>query len=306
MSDEIVGEVGGHRPVLADEVTFLLRPRRGGWIVDGTVGMGGHSERLLESGGAAVRVLGLDADPEALRRAGQRLARFGDRARLCRGSFRRITALAAEAGVAEAAAILLDLGLSSYQLDESGRGFSFQTDEALDMRFDPSAGPTAAELLNRLPGDELARIIFEYGEERHARRIARRIAERRQRTPLARTQDLVAAVKDAVPRGAWPERRHVATRTFQAIRMAVNGEVEALTEALPQAASMLARGGRFGVISFHSGEDRIVKRSFRSLEHEGGYAVIEPAPIEPTTDEVRLNPRARSAKLRVIERAEAA
>jgi 16S rRNA (cytosine1402-N4)-methyltransferase len=306
VSEELGGEEGGHLPVLADEVTFLLRPRRGGWIVDGTVGMGGHSERLLEDADAAVRLLGLDTDPEALRRAGQRLARFGDRASLRRGSFRRLAALAAEAGVAEAAAILLDLGLSSYQLDESGRGFSFQGDEALDMRFDPSAGPTAAELLNRLPGEELARIIFEYGEERHARRIARRIAERRQRAPIARTQDLVAAVKDAVPRAAWPHRRHVATRTFQAIRMAVNGEVEALTEALPQAASLLARGGRFGVISFHSGEDRIVKRSFRSLEHEGGYAVIEPAPIEPSTDEVRHNPRARSAKLRVIERAEAA
>jgi 16S rRNA (cytosine1402-N4)-methyltransferase len=268
--------------------------------------MGGHAERLLEAGDVRIRLLGLDADPEALRRARARLARFGDRVVLRHGSFRHLAAFAAEARIGEAAAILLDLGLSSYQLDESARGFSFQGDEVLDMRFDPSQGPTAAELINRLPREELARIIFEYGEERHARRIARRIAERRQREPLARTEDLVAAVKDAVPRAAWPRRIHVATRTFQAIRMAVNDEARALAEALPQAAALLARGGRFGVISFHSGEDRIVKRSFRVLQHEGGYTELEPSPIQASADEVLHNPRARSAKLRVLERLEAA
>jgi len=306
-----VSEVGdrearAHLPVLADEVTFLLRPRRGGWVVDGTVGMGGHAERLLEADDVRVRLLGLDADPEALRRAQQRLARFGDRVVLRHGSFRHLAALAADARIEEAAAILLDLGLSSYQLDESARGFSFHGDEALDMRFDPSRGPTAADLLNGLSREELARVIFEYGEERHARRIARRIAERRQRGPLARTGDLVAAVKDAVPRAAWPRRIHVATRTFQAIRMAVNDEALALTEALPQAASLLARGGRFGVISFHSGEDRIVKRSFRFLQQEGGYVELEPSPVQPGADEILYNARARSAKLRVLERLEAA
>ena len=306
MCDEDGREAHAHLPVLADEVTFLLRPRRRGWVVDGTVGMGGHTERLLEASDDAVRVLGLDADPEALRRAGRRLARFGDRVVLSHGSFRRLAELAAAAGVDEAASILLDLGLSSYQLDESGRGFSFQGDEALDMRFDPSAGPTAADLLNRLPQEELARIIFEYGEERHARRIARRIADGRRRAALARTPDLVAAVRDAVPRAAWPRRRHVATRTFQAIRMAVNDEAQALMETLPQAAALLARGGRFGVISFHSGEDRIVKRSFRSLQHEGSYVELDPSPVEPAADEIHDNPRARSAKLRVLERREAA
>jgi 16S rRNA (cytosine1402-N4)-methyltransferase len=299
-------EARAHLPVLADEVTFLLRPRHGGWVVDGTVGMGGHAERLLEAGDGRTRVLGLDADPEALRRAAERLARFGDRVVLRHGSFRHLAALAAEARIGEAAAVLFDLGLSSYQLDESARGFSFQGDEVLDMRFDPTRGPTAADLLNRLSGEELARIIFEYGGERHARRIARRIAERRQRAPLARTEDLVAAVKDAVPRAAWPRRIHVATRTFQAIRMAVNDEAPALTEALPQAASLLARGGRFGVISFHSGEDRIVKRSFRLLQQGGGYVELEPSPVQPGADEVLHNPRARSAKLRVLERLEAA
>jgi len=256
----------------------------------------------MERGAGRTRLLGVDADSEALRRAAARLARFGDRIVLRQGSFRGLGSIAAEAGIAAATAILFDLGMSSYQLDESGRGFSFQHDEELDMRFDPATGPTAADLLNRLPVEELARIIFEYGEERHARRIARGIDDRRQRAPLTRTADLVGVVKGAVPRAAWPRRLHVATRTFQAIRIAVNDEMQALTEALPQAASLLAPGGRFGVISFHSGEDRIVKRSFRTLSQEGGYVDLEPAPIEATADEIQGNPRARSAKLRVIER----
>ena len=253
-----------HLPVLVDEVTFLLRPRRGGWVVDGTIGMGGHAERLLDADDGA-RLLGIDRDPEALRRAGQRLARFAGRVVLRHGSFRQLAALAHEAGVGEAAAIVLDLGLSSYQLEDSGRGFSFQNDEALDMRFDPTRGRTAAELLDSLTPDEICRVLREYGEERHARRIARRIAERRRLSPLRTTADLVAVVKGAVPRAAWSRRIHVATRTFQAVRMAVNDEALALTEALPQAAALLGRGGRLGVISFHSGEDRIVKRSFRLL-----------------------------------------
>jgi 16S rRNA (cytosine1402-N4)-methyltransferase len=299
-------EKPAHLPVLIDEVTFLLRPRRGGWVVDGTIGMGGHAEHLLEAGRSDTRLLGVDRDPEALRRAGQRLARFGDRVVLRHGSFRELAALAADAGVSAAGAILLDLGLSSYQLDESGRGFSFARDEALDMRFDPTRGPTAADLLNSLSRDEIGRLLVELGDERHARRIARRIDERRRRAPLRTTADLVAAVKEAVPRAAWPRRIHVATRTFQAVRMAVNEEAETLAEALPRAASLLERGGRLGVISFHSGEDRIVKRSFRSLEEGGEYAGLRPAPLEPGPGEVKDNPRARSAKLRVLERLEAA
>jgi len=170
------------------------------------------------------------------------------------------------------------------------------------MRFDRSGGETAAQLLARLPEAELARIIFEYGGEPRARRIAREIVTRRKRTPLRTTSDLVAAVKAAVPRRAWPRARHVATRTFQALRMAVNEEVEALTEALPRAAGLLAPGGRLGVISFHSGEDRIVKRAFLSLAR-GPYAMLEPAPLTPCHEERRMNPRCRSAKLRVLERA---
>ena len=298
-------EEAAHLPVLADEVTFLLRPRRGGWVVDGTIGMGGHAERLLEAGDETTRLLGIDGDPEALSRAGRRLARFGGRVTLRPGSFRDLGAHARAAGIGEAQAILLDLGLSSYQLEESGRGFSFQRDEPLDMRFDPARGATAAELLSRLGQEELARILVEYGEERHARRIARRIVEARTRSSLARTGDLVAAVKQAVPRAAWSRRIHVATRTFQALRMAVNDEPRALAEALPEAAGLLALGGRLGVIAFHSGEDRIVKRAFRSLA-ASGFAELEPSPLRAGAEETHDNPRARSARLRVLERLEAA
>ena len=284
--------------MLVDEVVFLLRPRDGGWVIDATVGMGGHAEAILSAGGSSVSLLGLDTDREALARAGERLAPFRDRVALAHSSFRDLARAAAEQGIDRARAILLDLGLSSWQLEQSGRGFSFQGDEPLDMRLDPSTGETVAALVNRLPEPELARLIFEYGEEPHARRIARAIVRRR---PLARTGDLVAAVRGAVPRAAWPRRLHVATRTFQALRMAVNDELGALRQALAQAPVLLAPAGRLGVISFHSGEDRIVKQTFRALE-PAGFAELEPSPRQPTDDEVRENPRARSAKLRVLER----
>ena len=284
--------------MLADEVAFLLRPRGEGWVIDATVGMGGHAEAILSASDASVRLLGLDVDPEALARAGARLASFGDRVRLVRSSFRDLAQAAGAHGIDSTRSILLDLGVSSWQLEQSGRGFSFQGDEPLDMRLDPRVGETAAAFVNRLPEAELARVIFEYGEEPHARRIARAIVRRR---PLRRTGDLVAAVRAAVPRAAWPRRLHVATRTFQALRMAVNDEPGALRQALAQAPALLAAGGRLGVIAFHSGEDRIVKQTFRALE-SAGFAELEPSPRQPADDEVRENPRARSAKLRVLER----
>lgn len=260
--------------------------------------MGGHAEAMLGTTATDVRLLGLDRDPEALRRAAERLARFADRVRLTHGNFRDIAEVAAAHQVTEARAIVLDLGVSSWQIDDSGRGFTFQADQPLDMRLDPTTGEPAAALLNRLPEAELARILFEYGEEVHARRIAREIVRRR---PLATTGQLVDAVRRAVPRKAWPRRLHVATKTFQAVRMAVNDETGALRQALPHAAALLDTGARLGVISFHSGEDRIVKQTFRALR-SAGYAELEPSPLTPGADEVRANPRARSAKLRVLER----
>jgi 16S rRNA (cytosine1402-N4)-methyltransferase len=284
--------------VLVDEVAFLLRPRGEGWVIDATVGMGGHAEAILSHNAPSVRLLGLDVDREALARASARLAPFGDRVRLAHASFRDLAGAAAAEAIHGARSILLDLGVSSWQLEQSGRGFSFQGDEPLDMRLDASVGETAAALLNRLSEAELARLLFEYGEEPHARRIARVIVRRR---PLQRTGDLVAAVRAAVPRAAWPRRLHVATKTFQAVRMAVNDEPGALRQALAQAPQLLAAGGRLGVIAFHSGEDRIVKQTFRALE-PAGFAELEPSPRQPADDEVRENPRARSAKLRVLER----
>jgi 16S rRNA (cytosine1402-N4)-methyltransferase len=260
--------------------------------------MGGHAEAVLRTSGEDVRLLGADVDPEALVRSRARLAPFGDRVVLVRANFRDLPRVAAEHGVVEARALLLDLGVSSYQLDESGRGFTFQADEPLDMRLDPEPGRTAAALVNDADERELARILFEHGGERFARRIARAIVRRR---PLRTTGDLVAAVRAAVPREAWPRRTHVATRTFQALRIAVNDETGALRQTLQEIPGLLAVGGRLGVISFHSGEDRIVKQAFRALA-AARFAELEPSPLTPGDDEVRANPRARSAKLRVLER----
>jgi len=260
--------------------------------------MGGHAEAILERSGEDVRLLGLDRDPEAVDRARARLGPYAERVRLRHATFADVADVAAEEGVTAARSILLDLGVSSYQLDEAGRGFSFSADEPLDMRLDPTSRPTAAALLNELPEAELARIIFEYGDERYARRIARAIVRRR---PLTTTGDLVAAVRAAVPRAAWSPRRHVATRTFQAIRMAVNDEQGALRRALQQTPALLAPRGRLGIIAFHSGEDRIVKQTFRTLARQG-FAELEPSPLMPGDDEVRANARARTARLRVLER----
>jgi 16S rRNA (cytosine1402-N4)-methyltransferase len=291
-----------HRPVLRDAVVQWLTPRSpDGWIVDGTVGLAGHAAALLTEAPGA-RLLGLDRDAGTLALASARLAPFGPRVVLRHADFRHLATEAAACGIDGAEAILLDLGLSSHQLARSGRGFSFQADEPLDMRFDVQQRRTAADLLRTTPEPELASILAAYGEEPAARRIARRLVAARERAPITSTRTLAELVFGAIPPHRRPRRIHPATRTFQALRIAVNDELGALEAALPQGAALLAPRGRFGVIAFHSLEDRLVKRAFRRFAAESGFRLATPKPIAPGDDEVRDNPRARSAKFRVLER----
>ncbi|HEV8675226.1 MAG TPA: 16S rRNA (cytosine(1402)-N(4))-methyltransferase RsmH [Methylomirabilota bacterium] len=291
-----------HRPVLRDTVLHWLTPLPvGAWIVDGTVGLAGHAAALLEHATES-RLLGLDRDATTLELAARRLAPFGARVVLRHADFRDIAHEAAACGVEVAHAILFDLGLSSYQLAHSGRGFSFQTDERLDMRFDTRQPLTAADLLRTTPEPDLARLLATYGEEPAARRIARRIVAARGRAPLTTTRALADLVVAAIPPHRRPRRIHPATRTFQALRIAVNDELGSLEAALPRAADLLAPRGRFGVIAFHSLEDRLVKRAFRRFAAEPGFRLATPKPVRPSADEVHDNPRARSARLRVLER----
>jgi 16S rRNA (cytosine1402-N4)-methyltransferase len=291
-----------HRPVLRDEVVGWLTPAAtDGWIVDGTVGLAGHSASLLDAAGDA-RLLGLDRDAETLALAAERLAPFGARVVLRHADFRHLATEAAACGIEAAHAILLDLGLSSYQLAQSGRGFSFQADEPLDMRFDVRQTLTAAELLRTTDEPELAHLLTTYGEEPAARRIARRLVAARARAPIVTTRGLAELVSSAMPPHRRSRRLHPATLTFQALRIAVNDELGSLEAALPQGAQLLAPRGRFGVISFHSLEDRLVKRAFRRFAAEDGFRVATPKPIRAAEAELRINPRARSARLRVLER----
>ncbi len=293
-----------HAPVLVDEVVSWLAPvSPGAWIVDGTVGLGGHAAALLSQAPES-RLLGLDRDAETLVLAARRLAPFGDRCLLRHADFRHLDAEARACGAAPAHAVLLDLGLSSFQLEQSGRGFSFQRDEPLDMRFDTRQPLTVAELLRRTPESELAGIIYEFGEEPAARRIARRVVEARARAPIQTTRQLADLVASAIPPRRRGRRIHPATRTFQALRIAVNDELESIETALSQGAELLAPGGRFGVIAFHSLEDRLVKGAFRRLS-QSGWRALTRKPLRPGDDEVHSNPRARSARLRVLERGSA-
>ena len=295
-----------HIPVLVREVLAYLEPRPGGVYLDCTVGVGGHTEAILQAAGGTIRLIGIDRDPEALAVAAERLQPFGDRVELVHGNYRELPRLASALNLTEVSGVLFDLGVSSLQLDDPGRGFSFNLEGPLDMRMDRSrGGPTARELLHHLSAEGLAEIIRRYGEERSARRIARRIVEERKRKPLTTTRELAEVVGRAIPRRFWPRRIHPATRTFQALRIAVNEELEGLEGALESAARLLRPGGRICVIAFHSLEDRVVKRLFRRLKAPGaapGLRILTPRPITPGAAEVARNPRSRSAKLRVAER----
>ena len=304
----------GHHPVLLRETIEFLAVERGGLFVDCTVGLGGHSEAILQTSDA--RVLGIDRDEGALELARKRLAKFGGRFRAVHADFRELTRVLATAKVRVVRGILADLGVSSLQLDSPSRGFSFRHEAPLDMRLDQSSGETAAELLGRLSEVEIARLIFEYGEERRSRRIARRIVERREAgRPIQTTTELAELVERAI--GGKQRRIHPATRTFQALRIAVNRELEGLDRFVVDAIDSLEPHGRLAVISFHSLEDRIIKRTLLKLSGRcqcpprtpqcscGARKAIEimtRRPVTPNEIEITENPRARSAKLRVAAR----
>jgi 16S rRNA (cytosine1402-N4)-methyltransferase len=300
----ISGEGNGawhHFPVMVDEVLTLLQPERGGTFVDCTVGLGGHTEALLAAG--AERVVGLDRDPAALAHAAQRLEKWSDRIVLVHADYRTLERVLDERSVRDVSGVLADLGVSSFQLDAPGRGFSFRRDEPLDMRMDPTAGITAADLVARLEEAELADVIYRYGEERYSRRIARAIVDARARQPLRTTGELASVVRRAIRTKGW-QRLDPATRTFQALRIKVNEELEGLDRFLKAAAARLQLNARLAVIAFHSLEDRIVKQTFQALAgaEDTRFAIVTKRPLTPAETEVGRNPRARSAKLRGIER----
>jgi 16S rRNA (cytosine1402-N4)-methyltransferase len=290
-----------HIPVLRAEVLQHLRPEPGGVFVDCTVGLGGHASALLAAG--ATRLVGLDRDPAALEQARLTLEPWRDAVTLVHADYRDLDAVLAAQGITTIDGGLADLGVSSMQFDSPGRGFSFQRDEPLDMRMDTSAGETVAELLARVREEELANVIFQYGEERFSRRIARVIVEQRAVQPIDTTGRLATLVRRAIPRRGY-SRIDPATRTFQALRIWVNRELEGLDGFLATAVGRLRAGARLAVITFHSLEDRIVKHTFRALAQGEArvVTVLTKKPIVAGPDEVEANPRARSAKLRVAER----
>lgn len=309
-SEPAPGCMDYHVPVLADEVVTFLRPAPGILFLDGTLGGGGHAERLLQAG---ARVIGLDRDAEALAFATERLAPFAHRLTVRQANYADAPAVLDELGIDRIGGALIDIGVSSHQLDTPERGFSMLHDGPLDMRMGADAPRTAADIINHESPEELVRIFREYGEEQAANRIASHLVKLRQITPFETTGQLADAVSDVVPRSG---RRHPATRVFQALRIAVNDELGSLQRGLEAISSRLARGARFGVITFHSLEDRIVKRYFRHRSSEWIdrpewpepkrnpdhiFRLLTPHPIDPCPDEVEANPRARSAKLRIVE-----
>ena len=281
------------------EVLEHLEPSRGGLFIDCTVGLGGHARALLEGG--ASRLIGLDRDPAAVAAARSALSGFGVRVDVVHADYRRLNGVLDERGVTKADGVLVDLGVSSMQLDAPDRGFSFRQDAPLDMRMDTTAGPTAAEAIREVDERTLADVIYEFGEERHSRRVARAIVAARVQAPIETTGRLADIVRRAIPRKGY-SRIDPATRTFQAIRIWVNRELEGLDAFLGDAARRLAVDGRMVVITFHSLEDRIAKHTLRALQNEDfGLRIRTKRPMVPGEAEVERNPRARSAKLRAAE-----
>ena len=289
-----------HIPVLANEVIELLNLKPGDNAVDCTLGGGGHAGMILEKTEPDGKLLGIDTDPKKLSELQAEFdGSFPNRVTFVHGNFRELEKIVHERGFKNIRAILIDLGFSSLQMDDASRGFSFQEDGPLDMRLDPTTGPTAADLLNTAPEEDLANKIWEYGEERQARAIAKQIIKTRKAHPYTNTKDLVSTVLPFYGKFKW-SRRHPATKAFQAMRMWVNDELGNLEFVIPQAMNVLDTGGRLAIISFHSLEDRIIKWKFRDLKKEGRAEILTKKPIVAEYEDVKANPRARSAKLRVI------
>ena len=293
------GSQADHRPVMTRQVLSYLLPLQGRDYIDATVGLGGHAEATMQASQPHSRLLGLDADPSAIARAASRLEGFGDRVTLKTANFSGMSDAARAAGFSNASGVLMDLGFSSAQIKDPGRGFSFQAEGPLDMRYDQRSGFSAKDAIARLSEKELADVIYQFGGERRSRRIARHVVSRRGKAPFETTTDLAQTVARAVrpSRG----RIHPATRTFQALRIYVNDELENLRLGLQAALEILDAGGRLVVLSFHSLEDRIVKNFVRTAQREGVLRVLTPKPLRPDENERRSNPRSRSARLRAAE-----
>ena len=309
--------MAGHVSVLLDECIKYLDIKPDGIYVDGTLGLGGHSSEIAKRLGEGGRLIAIDRDLASIERASARLAPWADRVTIVHGNFRDVAAILDEQGVPAVDGMLFDLGVSSPQLDDGQRGFSYMQDAPLDMRMDPSDNVDAWFIVNRWPEEKIARILHDYGDERYAKRIASAIVARRQEKEIETTLELVDVIKSAMPAAALREKQHPAKRSFQAIRIAVNDELSAVSQMMETAPDRLKPGGRLCVISFHSLEDRIIKNAIH--ERENGCTCPREAPvctcgfvqtlrsvtrkpITPTGEEIELNPRSRSAKLRVAER----
>ena len=290
-----------HNPVMADEVIQFLHPSPGEIVLDATIGCGGHSALILNHIKPDGILIGVDRDSETLKFTQEELKQFSNILRLSHNNFRDIDKILSGLEIGEIDAALFDLGISSYQLDKKGRGFSFTDEESLDMRMDVSSGPSAYEIVNRVKREDLERIIRDFGEERHFRRITRFIIEARQSKPIESSLELTEIIKRAVGRFYRAQRINPATRTFQGIRIAVNEELRNIEEALSKTVRLLRSGGRICVISFHSLEDRIVKNKFKEFKSEGLGEIVTKKPVTPRDEEKKENPRSRSAKMRVFK-----
>ncbi len=314
---ELAPDAPGHRPVLLHPLIESLQPRPGQVAVDGTLGAGGVTAALLERLLPGGRVIGVDRDGSAIAAARRRFAEYGDAVTLIKGDFAELDTIVESLGIKAVDIAVLDLGVSSLQLDDPDRGFSFRLDGPLDMRMDQESGVTAADLVNTLPVDDLSQVIRDFGDERFARAIAAAIGRARARKPITRTEDLRGIVEKTVPRRFWPKHIHPATRTFQALRIAVNHELESLERGLQASIRTLRPGGRLGVISFHSLEDTLVKNTLHvsaqncvcppqqphcTCAHRATLLLLNRKAIRPDVAELAVNPRSRSARLRVAEK----